>query len=128
MTKTFGHILLAAVLVGVLALLLTQPATASAATWKGGKASAYGKGLFGNTTACGQTLRRGTVGVAHKTLPCGTRVSICNKRKCRTLKVIDRGPYSGNRIFDLTLGAVKLYGVSSEANWGVRWVRWRKVS
>ncbi len=36
----------------------------------------YGPGLYGNTTACGQTLRPDTVGVAHKTLPCGTKVAL----------------------------------------------------
>ena len=33
-------------------------------------ASWYGPGFFGNTTACGQTLTKKTVGVAHKKLPC----------------------------------------------------------
>ena len=34
----------------------------------------YGAGLYGNGTACGQTLTKTLVGVAHRTLPCGTKV------------------------------------------------------
>ena len=39
-------------------------------------ASYYGPGLYGNGVACGGTLMPGTLGVAHKTLPCGTRVRL----------------------------------------------------
>ena len=38
-------------------------------------ASWYGPGLYGNRTACGQTLGYGTLGVAHKSLPCGAKVT-----------------------------------------------------
>ena len=37
-------------------------------------ASWYGPGLYGRQTACGQTLRATTIGVAHRSLPCGTPV------------------------------------------------------
>src|SRR3954467_707033 len=39
-------------------------------------ASWYGPGLWGRKTACGATLQRNTLGVAHKTLPCGTAVKL----------------------------------------------------
>lgn len=64
-------------------------------------ASWYGPGLYGNRTACGQTLQSWTRGVAHKTLPCGRRLRICFRR-CTVTRVIDRGPYVGPREFDLT--------------------------
>ena len=35
----------------------------------------YGPGFYGNGTACGQTLTKELVGVAHRTLPCGTIVT-----------------------------------------------------
>ena len=35
----------------------------------------YGPGLYGNGTACGQKLTKDLVGVAHRTLPCGTLVT-----------------------------------------------------
>ncbi len=66
------------------------------------QASWYGPGLYGNRTACGQTLTSSTRGVAHKSLPCGTRLSIRNGSREVHVRVIDRGPYVGNREFDLT--------------------------
>ena len=35
----------------------------------------YGGGFFGSGTACGQTYTRTIVGVAHRSLPCGTRIT-----------------------------------------------------
>ena len=64
------------------------------ATW-------YGPGLYGNTTACGQTLRKKTLGVAHRTLDCGTRVDFLYRGRTITVPVIDRGPY-GDSDWDLT--------------------------
>ncbi len=66
------------------------------------QASWYGPGLYGNRTACGQTLSPSTRGVAHKSLPCGTRLSIRHGSNEVHVQVIDRGPYVGNREFDLT--------------------------
>lgn len=65
-------------------------------------ASYYGPGLYGNGTACGGTLMPGTLGVAHKTLPCGTRVTLRYHGRSVTVPVIDRGPYVAGRDFDLT--------------------------
>jgi rare lipoprotein A (peptidoglycan hydrolase) len=66
------------------------------------QASWYGPGLYGNRTACGQTLTSSTRGVAHKSLPCGTKLSIRRGSNEVHVRVIDRGPYVGNREFDLT--------------------------
>ncbi len=65
-------------------------------------ATYYGPGLWGNTTACGQTLKRKTVGVAHKKLPCGTEVTIAYRGKVATAEVIDRGPFANDATWDLT--------------------------
>jgi hypothetical protein len=65
-------------------------------------ASYYGPGLYGGALACGGTLQPGTLGVAHKTLPCGTRVRLRYRGKTVTVAVIDRGPYVAGRDFDLT--------------------------
>ena len=67
----------------------------------------YGPGLIGNGTACGQTLTRRLVGVAHRTLPCGTRIQFRYDGKTLTVPVVDRGPYVGDRVFDLTYAACK---------------------
>ncbi len=65
-------------------------------------ASYYGPGLYGNGVACGGTLLPGTLGVAHKTLPCGTMVKLRYHGRSITVPVIDRGPYVSGRDYDLT--------------------------
>ena len=70
------------------------------ATW-------YGPGLWGNQTACGQTLKRKTVGVAHRKLPCGTEVTIVYKGASLTTEVIDRGPFANDADWDLTQAAAR---------------------
>ena len=69
-------------------------------------ASWYGPGLYGNALGCGGRLGTGTLGVAHKTLPCGTKVTLRYRGRSVTVPVVDRGPYAGGREFDLT-GATK---------------------
>jgi rare lipoprotein A len=66
------------------------------------QASYYGPGLYGGGLACGGTLSPGKLGVANKTLPCGARVTLRYHGHTVTVPVIDRGPYSGNREYDLT--------------------------
>jgi rare lipoprotein A len=62
----------------------------------------YGPGLYGNRLSCGGRLTPGTLGVAHKTLPCGTRVTLRRGDRVVRVPVVDRGPYVGGREFDLT--------------------------
>jgi peptidoglycan lytic transglycosylase len=62
----------------------------------------YGPGLYGNKLSCGGRLSPGTLGVAHKTLPCGTRVTLRKGDRVIRVRVVDRGPYVGGREFDLT--------------------------
>jgi rare lipoprotein A (peptidoglycan hydrolase) len=71
-------------------------------TYRAGHASWYGPGLYGNQLGCGGTLTPGTVGVAHKTLPCGTKVTFRHRGRSVTARVIDRGPYIAGREWDLT--------------------------
>ena len=65
-------------------------------------ASYYGPGLYGNRTACGQTLTTTLQGVAHRTLPCGTLVHLKYSANEVTVPVVDRGPVILSREFDLT--------------------------
>jgi hypothetical protein len=62
-------------------------------------ASWYGPG---GTTACGEALGAATMGVANKTLPCGTMVTLRFGRRSVRVPVIDRGPYVAGRDYDLT--------------------------
>lgn len=70
--------------------------------FKSAGASWYGPGLYGNRTACGQTLRATTIGVAHRNLPCGTMVKFAYHGQAVVAPVIDRGPYVKGRAWDLT--------------------------
>jgi len=51
-----------------------QSETRSSFVYRRTFASYYGPGLYGNKLACGGTLTPSTIGVAHKSLPCGTKV------------------------------------------------------
>lgn len=79
----------------------------STAGWRfDGNVSWYGPGFYGHGTACGPTLTRGLIGVAHRTLPCGTKVLFRNPKNGKTVlaAVVDRGPYVSGRNWDLTAG------------------------
>jgi rare lipoprotein A (peptidoglycan hydrolase) len=73
-------------------------------------ASWYGPGLFGNHLGCGGTLKSGSLGVANKSLPCGTRVTFRHKGRVLRVRVIDRGPYVGAREYDLTAATARKLG------------------
>jgi rare lipoprotein A len=76
-------------------------------------ASYYGPGLYGGGLACGGTLTPSKLGVANKTLPCGTRVTLRYHGNTVTVPVIDRGPYAGNREYDLTAATKAKLGFPS---------------
>jgi rare lipoprotein A len=77
------------------------------------EASYYGPGLYGGALACGGTLSPGTVGVANKTLPCGSKVTLRYHGHTVTVPVVDRGPFAGNREYDLTAATKAKLGFPS---------------
>ena len=74
------------------AAALTAPAAAK--VHSSGIATWFGPGFYGKKTACGQTLTPAVVGVAHRTLPCGTLVKVSRGGHTLVVLVLDRGPYS----------------------------------
>ncbi len=79
------------------------------ATW-------FGPGFYGQTTACGQTLTPAVVGVANRTLPCGTLVRFSYHSHAVIVPVIDRGPYAHNGAqWDLTTEAARQLGMEDTA-------------
>lgn len=76
-------------------------------------ASYYGPGLYGNHLGCGGTLQPSTVGVANKSLPCGTKLTVRYGNTEVETEVIDRGPYVGGREFDLTVALKSKLGFGS---------------
>ncbi|HEX4465939.1 MAG TPA: septal ring lytic transglycosylase RlpA family protein [Solirubrobacteraceae bacterium] len=77
-----------------------------------GIATWFGPGFYGKKTACGQTLTPSVVGVANRTLPCGTLVRVTFQGHTLTVPVLDRGPYSHIANWDLTAGAAQALGVT----------------
>lgn len=78
--------------------------------YRPGVASWYGPTSDDATTACGVPLRRDTLGVAHRTLPCGTPVALYYKGRTIVVPVIDRGPFVKGRSWDLTLATHQALG------------------
>ena len=76
-------------------------------------ASWYGPGLMGQHLACGGTLDGGVVGVANKTMPCGSRVRLRYRGHTVLARVVDRGPYVAGRDFDLTPATKQKLGFGS---------------
>ena len=98
------------------ALAGTAPAaktpTTRSAVHPSGIATWFGPGFYGKQTACGQTLTPNIVGVANRTLPCGTLVKVSYRGRRLTVPVIDRGPYGPNGAdWDLTSEAARALGV-----------------
>jgi rare lipoprotein A (peptidoglycan hydrolase) len=89
----------------------TSVRTTGVATW-------FGPGFYGKQTACGQTLTPGVVGVANRTLPCGTLVQVTYKGHSLTVPVLDRGPYSHEASWDLTSGAAAALGITETVRIG----------
>ncbi len=70
------------------------------ASWYGG----------GGGMACGGSLSSSTMGVANKTLPCGTLVTLRYGNRSVRVPVVDRGPYVAGREFDLTEATKRALG------------------
>jgi rare lipoprotein A len=132
MNRTFANKMLVAVVTALLCAVAQAPtalasagASSTAASSSGGasapstapagtpvKPSAkpqiatwFGPGFYGKQTACGQKMSPVIVGVANRTLPCGTLVLVDYKGHQLTVPVIDRGPYAHGATWDLTWGA-----------------------
>ena len=80
----------------------------------------YGPGWYGRSTACGNTLTKHLIGLAHRTLPCGTEVTLAYGARVVHAVVVDRGPYADGVDYDLTWGAARALGVISAGRASVR--------
>jgi len=92
-----------------------------------GYASWYGEELSGNTTANGEAFNPQGISAAHRTLPLPSYVEVTALDTGRTIlvRVNDRGPFSNDRLIDLSLGAARQLGIDRN---GVSGVRVRKVN
>ena len=81
-------------------------------------ATLYGPGFYGRRTACGVVLHRGTIGIAHRWLPCGTPVAVYYRGRTLIVPVIDRGPYANGANWDLTMATGRALGMTGTARVG----------
>ena len=67
------------------------------------------------------TLTPQVIGVANRTLPCGTLVAVSYAGHVLTVPVLDRGPYSHiGAVWDLTAGAASALGITETVRIGAR--------
>ena len=92
-----------------------------------GFASYYGAEMEGRPTANGENFVPGAITAAHKTLPLPSYVEVTALDTGRTIlvRINDRGPFSNDRLIDLSEGAARQLGIAAQ---GVTGVRVRKVS
>lgn len=78
-----------------------------------GTASYYGRRFHGRRTASGEAFDMHAMTAAHRTLPFGTRLRVTNPRTGASVvvRVNDRGPFSGNRVIDLSRAAAEQIGL-----------------
>lgn len=93
---------------GAVAAQTDDAPTAVATVYRRAGATWYDQA--GTTTACGVRLGKRTIGAAHRTLPCGTRVEVRYGARTLTVPVIDRGPFVAGVHYDLTLAAARILG------------------
>jgi hypothetical protein len=115
----------------VRAIVATQAVTATRAAsatvagegraitlYRRAKVTWYGPGFYGRRTACGKRMSRALLGVAHKTLPCGTLVDLYNNGRTVTVPVVDRGPFRPGTSYDLTAATARAIGVTATTTIG----------
>lgn len=87
-----------------------------------GLASYYGAELSGRPTANGERFRPSGMSAAHRTLPLPSYVEVTALQTGRTIlvRVNDRGPFAGDRIIDLSVGAARQLGIVEQGTAPVR--------
>ena len=120
MTNHIGRFLVRAVIGGTSASAASAsgPPTVATTVYRTSIATLYGPGLFGRRTACGPRLTRSTVGLANRTLKCGSLVAVYYRGRTLNVPVIDRGPYANGADWDLTMAAARALGITGTARIG----------
>lgn len=81
-----------------------------------GIASWYGPRFHGRLTANGERYNMNDLTAAHPSLPFNTKIGVRNTRTGRevVVRINDRGPFSKNRIIDLSYAAAREVGVVAQ--------------
>jgi rare lipoprotein A (peptidoglycan hydrolase) len=113
-----GRFAIRAVIVASSARAATSSPTLTLTVYRAAIATQYGPGFYGNRTACGELLTPRTLGVASRTLRCGTAVAIYYRGRTIMVPVIDRGPYANGADWDLTTATARALGIGGTATIG----------
>ena len=94
------------------------PSQTSGRVLEQGRASWYGADFQGRRTASGERFDMHAFTAAHKTLPFGTRVLVRNPRNGKqvVVRINDRGPFSRDRIIDLSHAAARRLGLDASGH------------
>jgi rare lipoprotein A (peptidoglycan hydrolase) len=96
----------------LLTLLMSAVACITINTAHAEVASVYGgpDGFCGSRTANGERVNCSAMTAAHRTLPFGSRVTVCH-HGCVVVRINDRGPFIPGRHIDLTPTAARAIGL-----------------
>ncbi len=117
-TNVTGHVTVRAIIVSASAARRGSRATAETsqtgdvAVYAPAVATYFGPGFYGQQTACGETMTPSLVGVANRTLPCGTKVEVNYDGRTLIVPVVDRGPYANGADWDLTSATAAALGMT----------------
>lgn len=91
----------------MIAAVLFTAVSAEAKRVQTGLASFYGAEFAGRKTASGKIFRPNKLTMAHRYAALGSWARVTNLRNHRSVvvRIIDRGPYHGRRVADLSRGA-----------------------
>jgi rare lipoprotein A len=94
-------------------VIRAPPSVPSLHSGETGMASWYGHPYHGRAAANGEIYDMEKLTAAHRTFPFGTWVRVTNlaNDKAVEVRIIDRGPFVGGRIIDLSHAAAKVIGM-----------------
>lgn len=101
------------------AAAIPRPAVSDVSGWYTARAGVRSRPLAGGASGCGTLLSPKTLGVDHSVLPCGAKIFIAYGGKTVLTTVVDRGPSSPGRDFELTPALAELLGLEGERS--IRW-------
>jgi len=99
------HKVLLTLLMSAVACIMINTAHAEVASVYGGP-----DGFCGSRTANGERVNCSAMTAAHRTLPFGSRVTVCH-HGCVVVRINDRGPFIPGRHIDLTPAAARAIGL-----------------
>jgi rare lipoprotein A len=90
-----------------------QTAARASGSVEEGKISYYAEKFHGRKTASGERFDKNKFTAAHRSLPFHTKVEVTNLEngKSVVVEVNDRGPYSDDRILDVSPAAARSLGL-----------------